>query len=93
MFPHASCEVFQRSFFTEYLRVTTFKFNPWWFGQLMTHFKRVDMPCVSNSLSSQVNLYVPVVTTSNANAANEALTIRRMCTALQKYARPCMVDV
>ena len=54
----------------------------------MTYFKRVYMSCVSNSLSSQGNLYVPVVTTGNANAANEALTIGRACAALQKYASP-----
>ena len=54
----------------------------------MTHFKRVHMFCVSSNLSSQVNLYVPVVTTGNANAANEALTIGRVCTTIQKYGRP-----
>ena len=56
---------------------------------LVYHFKRVYMSCVSKSLSSQVNLYFHVVTTGNANATNEALTIRRVCTAIQKYARPC----
>ena len=39
------------------------------------HFKRVPMSCVSNSLSAQVNLYVLIITTGNANAANDALTI------------------
>ena len=42
------------------------------------------MSCVSNSLSSQVNLYVPVVTTGNVNATNEALTIGRVCPAHKK---------
>ena len=39
------------------------------------HFKRVHMSCVSNSLSAQVNLYVLIITTGNANATNDALTI------------------
>ena len=43
-----------------------------------------SMSCVSNSLSSQVNLYVPVVTTGNVNATNEALTIGRVCPAHKK---------
>ena len=42
----------------------------------MAHSKRVRMSCVLNSLSSQVKVYVPVVTTGNANAANEVLMIR-----------------
>ena len=33
------------------------------------------MSCVSNSLSAQVNLYVLIITTGNANATNDALTI------------------
>ena len=45
------------------------------FGEWMTHFKRLHMSCVSNSLPSQVNTYVLVVTTGNANAANGAQTI------------------
>ena len=48
----------------------------------------VSMSCVSNSLSSQVNLYVPGITTGNANAANEDVTIGQVCAPLQKYARP-----
>ena len=48
----------------------------------------VSMSCVSNSLSSQVNLYVPGVTTGNANAANEDVMIGQVCAPLQKYARP-----
>ena len=47
------------------------------------------MSCVSNSLCSQVNLDVTVVTTGNANAANGALTIGQVCAALQKYACSC----
>ena len=39
------------------------------------HFKRVHMSCVSNSLSAQVNLYVLIITTGNANATNDALMI------------------
>ena len=57
-------------------------------GEWMTHFKRRHASCVSNSLSSQVNLYNPVVTTGNTNAVNEALAIGRVCAALQKYGRP-----
>ena len=38
-------------------------------------YERELMLCVSNSLSSQANLYISVITTGNANAANEALTI------------------
>ena len=33
------------------------------------------MSCISNSLSAQVNLYVLIITTGNANATNDALTI------------------
>ena len=43
---------------------------------------------VNDALSSQVNLYVLVVTSGNANAANEPLTIGGVCAALQKYAHP-----
>ena len=32
--------------------------------------------------------YIPVVSTDNANAVNEALTIEPMCAVIQKYARP-----
>ena len=60
-----------------------------WFGEWMTHFKRVLMSCISNSHSSQVNPYVLVVTTGNTNAANEALMVRPVCVALQKHALPC----
>ena len=59
-----------------------------WFGEWMTHFKRAHMSCFPNSLSAQVKLYVPVVTTGNANAANKALTIGRVCVALKKYTCP-----
>ena len=53
----------------------------------MTHFKRAHMSCVSNSLSSQANLYVPIVTTGNANAATVVLTLEPVSAALQKYVR------
>ena len=50
------------------------------------------MSCVSNSLSPQVNLYVPTVTTGNANSAYEALTIGHACHPT-KICTPLMVDV
>ena len=49
------------------------------------HFKKVQMSCIWSSLSSQVKFYIPVVTSGNANAANEALIIWRVCAALRKY--------
>ena len=61
----------------------------WWFGDSVAHFKRVHVSCISNSFSSQVNLYIPIVTAVNANVANGALTIGRVCAALEKYAWPC----
>ena len=44
---------------------------------------------VSNSLSSQVNLYILVVTAGNSNAVNEALRIGWVCATPQKYVWPC----
>ena len=40
----------------------------------MTHFKRAHMSYISNSFYLQVNLYGPVLTTGNPNAANKMMT-------------------
>ena len=51
-------------------------------------FKRVHMSSVSNSLPSEVNHFVLVETTDNANGANEALMVNWVCAALHKYTPP-----
>ena len=47
------------------------------------------MSSVPNSLSSQVNSFILVVTAGNANDANEPLMVNWVCAALQKYTPPC----
>ena len=59
-------------------------------GDLVSEWRTLKerMSCVTNNLSSQIKLYVPVITTVNAKAANEVLTIGQVCATLQKYAWP-----